>query len=559
MCTVEKKEEPFWQLMVKFVLEIVQKRLRWAIIVIISFIGVSAVTLFQPKVIKWISNGIIHFASVNDVIAALSTFAVLKFLQSFCEMMQSLGFARLNNCAQAHMYNVVFEKIHALHYAYFGKHSAFEIVDAMKSDISKMISVFDEASASMINNFFQLVFGLIGISFISARLAVLILLWLPVKVIVVRTFSKRREKNFEQYITGDNALHSFIGDQITNIIITKLWDSVGINMTKYADFLSELKDKYYQGVKIDAKHELVDVMCNTSIYIAVVIYGTTLIRQSVISVSGLIAVSACILSVIGSLSVMINIQYYFSGIKPAVKRLKRFLDEPEENNEGEYVTDYRAGVDNVVIEFRNVCFSYPDGEEILRNVSFQIKQGEKVAIVGNNGEGKSTIFKLICGLYTPNAGSIFVNGVNLKKIDVREIRKRIAVVPQRSYIFNSSIRSNIDVDGKHDLKAIQHVCEIVGLDDLIERLPGGYAYQVGPNGEGLSGGQRRKLIMARALLKQAELILLDEPFTGYDRKSVQTSCFNYFIGKTVIMITHDLNEGIDADRILRLKSHRIYE
>ena len=195
------------------------------------------------------------------------------------------------------------------------------------------------------------------------------------------------------------------------------------------------------------------------------------------------------------------------------------------------------------IEFRNVSFSYPDNpQQALRNVSFKIKAGERVAIIGRVGSGKSTLQKLILGLFRPTEGSVRVDGIDINQIDPAELRRHIGYVPQDAVLFYGTLRQNIAMGAPHAHDAsVAAAAELAGLTDFVNGHPQGFDMVIGERGDSLSGGQRKAVTIARALLNAPPILLMDEPTSNMDNTTesqIKQTLLKVMAGKTMIMVTH---------------------
>lgn len=215
------------------------------------------------------------------------------------------------------------------------------------------------------------------------------------------------------------------------------------------------------------------------------------------------------------------------------------------------------------IEFRGVTFGYTPGEVSLRDFSLSISAGRMVAIVGDSGSGKSTIVQLLLRLYDPGKGLIEIDGVDIRRFKLSSLRSQIAVVLQDSYLFNTTIAENIGVAKPGAKKQeIVGAARDAGADEFIVRLPLGYETTLGEDGAGLSGGQKRRIATARAFLRNAPILLLDEPTVGLDavvEQEVMRSIKRLAQGKTTILITHQLSTITEADCILVMRQGEIVE
>ena len=214
------------------------------------------------------------------------------------------------------------------------------------------------------------------------------------------------------------------------------------------------------------------------------------------------------------------------------------------------------------IDFRDVSFSYPgQSEPSLRNLNFSIKPGEKVAILGRIGSGKTTLEKLILGLYLPTQGAVLVDGIDLRQLDPAELRRQIGYVQQDVMLFYGSLRDNIIMGAPlADDAAIVKAAEIGGILNLVNQHPKGFDMLVGERGESLSGGQRQGVAIARAVINDPPILLLDEPTSSMDFSSeddIKRRLTEYAKGKTVILISHRTSLLDLADRIIVIDGGRI--
>jgi ABC-type multidrug transport system fused ATPase/permease subunit len=245
----------------------------------------------------------------------------------------------------------------------------------------------------------------------------------------------------------------------------------------------------------------------------------------------------------------------------SAERLSEVLDvEPEVHDDPEAIeaTQLRGE-----IVFENVSFNYGDGQEVLKKISFTIAPRQTVALIGASGAGKSTILSLLLRLYQPQAGAISIDGVNIKKYRRESLRREIGVVLQDSVLFGTTVRENIAY-GKPDATAEEIIAaaKAANAHDFILALENGYETIISERGTSLSGGQRQRIAIARALIRNAPILIMDEPMTGLDVESeaaVRQALQRLMAGKTCLIITHDLGAATEADLILVLQDGAIVE
>lgn len=294
--------------------------------------------------------------------------------------------------------------------------------------------------------------------------------------------------------------------------------------------------------------------------LATVVIGVYLIRDGALTMGGLIAcylLSSRAMAPIGQVAGLL-VQYHSAAT--AFESLDELMKRPVERPPEMRFTSRPALRGE--IEFRNVGFAYREGEEaVLREVSFRIRAGEKVAVLGRVGSGKTTLEKLILGLYRPGSGAVLVDGIDLRQLDPAELRRNIGYVPQDVTLFYGSLRDNIAMGlPQADDAAVARAARIAGLAEFVDAHPHGYGMLVGERGESLSGGQRQAVAVARALTADPPILLLDEPTAAMDHASeeaLKQQLREHAAGKTMIVVTHRTSLLDLVDRIIVVDAGRI--
>src|SRR5213078_783618 len=294
---------------------------------------------------------------------------------------------------------------------------------------------------------------------------------------------------------------------------------------------------------------------------AAVLFGALQVVNGRMLPGELVLVVAYLTNMYKPLKSLAKLSTDFSKAMASADRLSEVLDiEPEIQDRPDAI---EAAPFRGEIVFRNVSFDYGDGRDVLRHVSFAVSPGQRLALVGASGAGKSTIVSLILRLYEAHEGVILIDGVDIRHYRRESLRRQIGLVLQQSILFGATIRENIaygrpDADPEEIIAAAR----AANADEFIRELEDGYDAVIGERGATLSGGQRQRIAIARALIRNAPILILDEPMTGLDVESeakVREALDRLMAGKTCLMITHDLQAVADADLVLVLDQARIVE
>ncbi len=294
--------------------------------------------------------------------------------------------------------------------------------------------------------------------------------------------------------------------------------------------------------------------------LATIVIGVYLIHDGLLSMGGLIAcylLSSRAMAPIGQVAGLL-VQYHSAAT--AFESLEELMQRPVERPQDKrFLSRPRLRGD---IEFRNVSFAYgEDDGPVLRDVSFAIRAGERVGILGRIGSGKTTLEKLILGLYQPTGGAVLVDGIDLRQLDPAELRRNIGYVPQDVTLFYGSLRDNIVMGmPQADDERVVRAAHIAGIAEFVDTHPHGYGMLVGERGESLSGGQRQGVAIARAMIAEPPILLLDEPTASMDHASeeaVKQQLRRHAEGRTMIVITHRTSLLDLVDRIIVVDAGRI--
>ncbi|WP_418321197.1 type I secretion system permease/ATPase [Piscinibacter sakaiensis] len=316
-------------------------------------------------------------------------------------------------------------------------------------------------------------------------------------------------------------------------------------------------------VKIRALSSRAMYITNTmtqSVWVVMIVIGVYLISQRELTMGALIAASMLSSRSLAPASQIIGLLMQYQGARTALESLNKVMDNEVERPEGK--TFIQRPMLRGDIEFRNVRFSYPERKDsALEGVSFKIAAGERVALIGRVGSGKSTILRLIMGLYQPTDGAVLLDGIDLRQLDPADVRRNVASVSQDVTLFYGSLRDNITFGLPYaDDSAVVAAAEVAGLAEHVNRHPEGFDMPVGERGESLSGGQRQSVGIARALLHNSPILLLDEPTSAMDFSTegqITNRMAAFAQDKTVVLVTHRTSMLAMVNRVIVIDGGKV--
>lgn len=435
-----------------------------------------------------------------------------------------------------------------------------DLLSRLNTDISEVQAVLTDAAFAFVTNVFVLLATVGFLVWLDWRLFVVSLLVVPLQLygvsqlrpLVVDETRKIRELNA--------AISSFLVESLSAIKFIKLFAAENIQLDK----LRLLGEKF---VGLATRFEMLNYWGSTASTAATflggaltTLYGGYLVIQGEMTIGGLIAFSTYQSRAFSPLQALLDLYLRIERAGVSLERIFEFLDLGKEQHErGGH--GLRLPAVRGEVEFRNVSFSYEANTPILRELSFRVPAGERLMILGPSGTGKTTVADLLVRLYEPAGGSVFLDGHDVRDYDLRWLRNQVVVVSHESALFHASLAENLRyASPAASLGEIVAAAGAVGLHDFIAALPQGYDTLVGERGARLSAGQKQRLALARALLKQPAILVLDEALSGLDVDSetrVRAAVETLMAGRTTIMITHRLSSLRGDDAIIVLDAGRV--
>ena len=458
----------------------------------------------------------------------------------------------------------IFKHLQELPFSYYDERPHGKIQVRVVNYVNNLSDLLSNGIINTITDLCNLIFILIFMFAMSPKLTLICLCGLPVLIIYV-VFLKRRQSHAWQVQSNKQSnLNAYIAESINGIRVTQAFVREEKNMDIFNDLSMSYKNAWLKAVYYNfAMGPMVDLISTITTSFIYIVGVSCIINggQSGVTVGVLIAFTAYISRFWAPIN---TIASFYNSLLTAISYLERIfetIDEPVEVKDAPDATDMPPIKGDV--SFKHVRFSYEDGVPILKDVSFDVKQGQTIAIVGPTGAGKTTIVNLLSRFYNVDSGEVLIDGIDISKVKIHSLRTQMGVMMQDSFIFSGTIMDNIRYGNKtatdeEVIKAAKTVC----AHDFIMEMEDGYNTQVNERGSRLSVGQRQLISFARALLANPAILILDEATSSIDTETeivLQEGLNNLLKGRTSFIIAHRLSTIKNADTIMYIDKGGIVE
>ena len=525
--------------------------------IMLSFLAVS-----RPYLLNEIITTKLYESDEKGLIVLVSLLAGILFLEV---IVQFLFIFFANWIGQSIIKDIRIKLFkHMLHFKmkYFDTNSVGKLVTNAVSDIEKIAEVFSQGFFVIIADLFKMIVVIIVMMVTSLKLSLYVLAILPFIFFATRVFQKAMKVAFKDVRTQISAINTFVQEHVTGMKIVQLF--------------AREKEEYQKFETINAKHKKawIKTVWYNSIFFPIIELASSITIAAILWNSGMDSVMNNDLSNIGVIAMFVQMTQMlfrplrqladkFNTLQMGMVAANRVFDVLD--TETSIVDNGTVEVSDVngVIEFKDVHFSYVEGEEVLKGISFKVNPGETVAIVGSTGAGKSTIINLLSRFYEINSGQILLDGVPIDSYKLDNLRDKIAIVLQDVFLFSDSILNNITLNNTNISKAeVEKAAAEIGVIDFINELPNSFDYNVKERGVMLSTGQRQLLAFLRAYVSNPDILILDEATSSIDSYSeqlIQDATEKITKNRTSIVIAHRLATVKSADKIIVMNLGEIVE
>ncbi len=544
----------FIKLLYKYISQHIGKLIFTSLLMILATALESSIPEITGQIVDKLFNA--ERSSSTTVLYSLIIFGVISLSAIFSLISLSTNSWVANKVVMDIRVDM-FKKLLKLPKKFFDRTSSGKILSKLTFDVEQIAGAASTIWLDFIKASVTVFILVIYLFYKNWQLSLSLIVILPIVFIAVKKSSSRMRNSSSEVQKSIGDMTHLLEENISGNSVIKIFEAEKYEKDKFDHQVNNVRQQRFK-VDLTAaiNSNLINILLGLSL--AMVVYFSSFSLQ--MTAGEFLSYFTALAMLIKPAKTLVNINKPFQVALAAGQSVFTFLNEEEESNNGKKSVKKLNGD----INFENILFSYEPNKLVLNNFSLSVKAGETIAIVGPTGSGKTTIIDLLTKFYTPQSGSIFIDGIDIKKLNNHSLRSNIAFVDQGTRLFNDTIRANIAL-GKLNEMSLETVKESAVKAEAIEfidNLEKQFDTDIGDNGQLLSGGQRQRLAIARAIAKDASILILDEATSALDsstEKLVQKSIAKMTQHRTTIIIAHRLSTIQNADRIIVLKSGEIIE
>ena len=521
--------------------------------------------LILPMILRFLANkGTEDLSSITvQLIASLAgVYLVLRIIDAIANYYMTRIGHIMGARIETDMRKDAFDHIQKLSDSYFNNTKVGQIMSRITNDLFDVTEFAHHCPEEFFIAGVKIVISFILLSRINLALTTIIFIFIPLMVIFSMDQNRKMKRAFKKQRVQIGELNSRLEDSLLGVRVVKAFANEDIEAEKFTQdnrkFLGTKKETY----KYMAGFKIITCIFDGIMYLVLLIAGGIFMMKGLIQPADLFVFTLYVTTLLATVKRIVEFTEQFQKGMTGIERFIEIMDSDIDIFDDEDAKE----LNNVKgsIEFKNVSFGYNDKDkEVLSNINLSIKEGEKVALVGPSGGGKTTICNLIPRFYDTTQGSIYLDNNDIKKVTLKSLRKNIGIVQQDVYLFAGTVYENIAYgDPNATREQIIEAAKLAGAHEFISVLKDGYDTYVGERGVKLSGGQKQRISIARVFLKNPKILILDEATSALDNESeylVSKSLERLAKGRTTLTIAHRLTTIQNADRILVLNENGIVE
>ena len=486
-------------------------------------------------------------------------FLLVAFLNVAVDFVRQIALAVMGSRAMKALRTHLFDHVQRLPLSFFDRYPVGRLVTRLGNDVESLGEMFSSGLVMLIADLFVMIVLAAVLFYTNWQLALVAMAVVPVVIVAAIIFRWKVREAYREVRVKIARINSHLQETITGMKVVQLFAREERNFDDFSVINKEHRNAWYTSINYDALLSASIELAGNLTVALILWYGASLLDAGLVDLGLLFVFYDYMRKFIQPLQDLSARYSVMQSSMSSLERIFQLLDvEPEEV---EPVRPLRSVQGS--IEFENVSFAYNPDEPILKNLSFRVEPGERIALVGHTGAGKTTILKLLARMYEPQQGRILVDGVDIREMTRLELRRHIAFVLQDVFLFSGDVSYNIGL-GREDIsqEQIESAARTVHVDEFVRQLPGGYGHEVRERGLNFSVGERQLLSFARALAQQPQILLLDEATSSVDTETeslIQDALHHLMEDKTSMVVAHRLSTIQDVDRIYVLHRGEVAE
>lgn len=530
--------------------------------VIILLLLVMGCNTLNPMLMKVSIDKFVNVANVNGLIGVGVALVILNLVVMILSKIRILIMSKITNQILVDIRHELYTHIQALSFSFFDNRPVGKILSRVVGDVNALQNLLNSSIVNLIPNIFTVVLVVMMMFILNAKLAIICLTVMPILFIAMFLIEVKSNKRWRKYRDKRSSLLGYTHEALSGMKIIQGFGREEYAGGKFTDHLQKHASGFMNAIKLqDTFWPVVDICRGLGVAI-VLLAGYKLTTGDNLSVGTLMAF---IMYIEMLWRPIMNLSSFYNSFITNLSAAERIFD----------ILDIQKDMDTEIsskilpkirgnITFEGVKFSYENDESYaLKNTDFTLAEGEKVALVGETGAGKTTITNLISRFYDPTEGRVLIDGIDIKSVNIESLRNQMGIMLQDSFLFSTTIKENIRY-GKLDAtdEEVIAVAKAVNASSFIEKLENGYDTYVNERGSRLSLGQRQLIAFARALISDPRILILDEATANIDTQTerlVQNGIKKLMEGRTSIVIAHRLSTIRDCDKIFVVSGGKIVE
>jgi ATP-binding cassette, subfamily B, multidrug efflux pump len=547
-------------IILKRILKYVRKYKLFVIIPTIAMLVSIALDMFNPYLTQILIDDVIKGSKYDMLKMVLIGIGIITISRTILGYVREFTFDYLSSRVSIDLKKDLFDHIQSMPFNYFDNMNTGELMSRVDSDVDNIWETVGFGIGLFVENAIYFITASIILLYLNWKLAILTLITIPIIGFIAYKLEKDIDKSFDAISDHTSVLNTTAQENIAGVRLVKAFAREKHETLKFMKLNKKNYDLNIAKTKVWGKYfPIIEFLCNISVLVVVTVGGVFVIKDSM-TIGSLVAFNGYVWMMIWPMRMIGWLTNLIAQAGASAKKIFKIMDIEPEIKDNQNPVNLSKIEGN--IKFNNVSFKY-NNQYVLKNINLKVTHGSTIAIMGTTGSGKSSLINLIGRYYDVSEGSVTIDGHNVKDICLNSIRNKMAVVAQDTFLFSETIEENIRYGKKNaSMLEIQKACKTACAEEFINNLDDKYNTVIGERGLGLSGGQKQRLSIARALIRNADILILDDATSALDMETEYELLKNLYSKTkktTTFIIAHRISAVKNADKIIFIENGKIVE